>query len=198
MSIAQQYSIMRRHGAPIGSKTAAQAKPAAAVPVPANGGQRSSEEGRQAQEGLDARPERRGAHAGRDRGGAQAFCRPLRVRGGRGVDRVPDPDLAARDRLRWPLQCRQVEPGERPDRSPLARPHLVEPRPHASDQLLRPRQQAPARRPAGLRLRPGLAIDEGDLAGSRLGLSARPAHPQARLPADRLAARREGPPIARP
>jgi YidC/Oxa1 family membrane protein insertase len=43
LSIAQQYSIMRRHGAPIG-KTAA--KPVAAVPAPANGGGNSKKGGK--------------------------------------------------------------------------------------------------------------------------------------------------------
>ena len=39
LSIAQQYTIMRRHGTPIGGgKTPAKPKPVAAVPVPANGG----------------------------------------------------------------------------------------------------------------------------------------------------------------
>jgi YidC/Oxa1 family membrane protein insertase len=39
LSIAQQYSIMRRHGTPIGGgKAPAKAKPVAAVPAPANGG----------------------------------------------------------------------------------------------------------------------------------------------------------------
>jgi YidC/Oxa1 family membrane protein insertase len=39
LSIAQQYTIMRRHGTPIGGgKPPAKAKPVAAVPVPANGG----------------------------------------------------------------------------------------------------------------------------------------------------------------
>ena len=37
LSIAQQYTIMRRHGTPIGAKAAAKAKPVAAVPLPANG-----------------------------------------------------------------------------------------------------------------------------------------------------------------
>jgi YidC/Oxa1 family membrane protein insertase len=38
LSIAQQYSIMRRHGTPIGGKAPAKTKPVAAVPAPANGG----------------------------------------------------------------------------------------------------------------------------------------------------------------
>jgi YidC/Oxa1 family membrane protein insertase len=41
LSIAQQYTIMRRHGAPIGKAAAAKAvadKAVTAEPVPANGG----------------------------------------------------------------------------------------------------------------------------------------------------------------
>jgi YidC/Oxa1 family membrane protein insertase len=38
LSIAQQYSIMRRHGTPVGAKAQAKAKPVPAVPLPANGG----------------------------------------------------------------------------------------------------------------------------------------------------------------
>jgi YidC/Oxa1 family membrane protein insertase len=44
LSIAQQYSIMRRHGTPIGAKAAA--KPVAAVPAPANGGGNSKKGGK--------------------------------------------------------------------------------------------------------------------------------------------------------
>jgi YidC/Oxa1 family membrane protein insertase len=44
LSIAQQYTIMRRHGAPIGAKAAAKnaaaAKTASVEPVPANGGKK--------------------------------------------------------------------------------------------------------------------------------------------------------------
>jgi len=46
LSIAQQYSIMRRHGTPIGSKAATKAKPVAAVPAPANGGSTSKKGGK--------------------------------------------------------------------------------------------------------------------------------------------------------
>ncbi len=46
LSIAQQYSIMRRHGMPIGSKAQPKGKPVAAVPVPANGGGNSKKGGK--------------------------------------------------------------------------------------------------------------------------------------------------------
>jgi YidC/Oxa1 family membrane protein insertase len=48
LSIAQQYTIMRRHGTPIGAKAAAKAKPkaVAAVPLPANGGGSSKKGGK--------------------------------------------------------------------------------------------------------------------------------------------------------
>src|ERR1700747_3475061 len=67
----------------------------------------------------------------------------------------------------------------------------VFPPPHPPDQLLRLGEQALPGRPAGLRLRPGVAVDEGDLARPRLGLFARPSDLEAGLPADRCAARRE-------
>ena len=51
LSIAQQYSIMRRHGTPIGAKAAAKAKPAAAVPVPANGGGAAAKKGGKSKKG---------------------------------------------------------------------------------------------------------------------------------------------------
>jgi YidC/Oxa1 family membrane protein insertase len=50
LSIAQQYTIMRRHGTPIG-KAAAKAKPAAPVPVPANGGGAPSKKGGKSKKG---------------------------------------------------------------------------------------------------------------------------------------------------
>jgi YidC/Oxa1 family membrane protein insertase len=50
LSIAQQYSIMRRHGTPIG-KGAAKAKPAAPVPVPANGGGAPTKKGGKSKKG---------------------------------------------------------------------------------------------------------------------------------------------------
>jgi YidC/Oxa1 family membrane protein insertase len=46
LSIAQQYSIMRRHGTPIGGKAPAKTKPVAAVPAPANGGSTSKKGGK--------------------------------------------------------------------------------------------------------------------------------------------------------
>ncbi len=46
LSIAQQYSIMRRHGTPIGGKAPAKTKPVAAVPAPANGGSSSKKGGK--------------------------------------------------------------------------------------------------------------------------------------------------------
>ena len=51
-------------------------------------------------------------------------------------------DARARDRVRGPLQCRQVEPDQRAHRPQGARPHLAHARPHAGADLLlgRPRR----------------------------------------------------------
>ena len=159
LSIAQQYTIMRRHGTPIGSK----AKPKQAVAAVAGAGSRrwpaaaaaaaARRAARARQEGLMADQKPEAAHAGRDRGGAQALRRALRVRGGRRLVRLAARHRAARGRLRRPLQCRQVEPGQCADRPAHAGPRLGEPRPHAADQFLRPRRPPLPGRPAGLRLR---------------------------------------------
>jgi YidC/Oxa1 family membrane protein insertase len=51
LSIAQQWTIMRRHGAPIGAKAQAKAKTATAVPVPANGGGTPAKKGGKSKKG---------------------------------------------------------------------------------------------------------------------------------------------------
>jgi YidC/Oxa1 family membrane protein insertase len=51
LSIAQQYSIMRRHGTPIGAKAQPKAKPAAPLPVPANGGSPPTKKGGKSKKG---------------------------------------------------------------------------------------------------------------------------------------------------
>ena len=160
LSIAQQYTIMRRHGALSGAKPSGGRRAAGAGPADGGGGGGGGKKGGKGrQEGLMAdRPGRPGrAHAGRDRGGAQALRRALRVHRGRGLVRIAAGHLAARGRLRRPLQCRQVEPGQCAHRPAHAGARLVQPRRHAADQLLRSRRPLHPGRPAGLRLRPGLA-----------------------------------------
>ena len=134
LSIAQQYTIMRRHGTPIGGK--AKPKQAVAVvptPAPADGGAAAAaaaarRAARARPRRADGRPEAGRAHAGRDRGGAQALRRPLRIRGGRRLLRIAAGHRAARDRLRRPFQCRQVEPGQCADRPAHAGARLGQPR----------------------------------------------------------------------
>ena len=91
LSIAQQYTIMRRHGTPIGG---GKAKPAVAAACrrPHLRRHRPKAAVAAARRAARARPRsadgRRRAHAGRDRGGAQALRRPVRVRGRRRLARV--------------------------------------------------------------------------------------------------------------
>ena len=141
LSIAQQYTIMRRHGTPIGGKAQARRGPAvpAPAPAPADGGGGGGKKGGKGGEEALMPDQKQRARAGRDRGGAQALRRPVRVRGRRGLARVAARDLAARGRLRRPLQRRQVEPGQCADRPAHAGAHLVQPGPYAADQFLRPR-----------------------------------------------------------
>jgi hypothetical protein len=191
---------MRRHGAPIGGK----AKPAA-VAVAGDAPRRddwAKKKNKGGQEELmpDEGPEadRVGTRSGGDRGGAQALRRPLRLRGGRGLARIDDPGIslpevafAGRSNVGKSSLVNALT-----GRRTLARTSSS---PGHTRQInfFNLAGQLHPRRPAGLRLRPGLALDEGDVAGSRLGLSARPADAQAHLPADRLAARRERQPTAR-
>ena len=146
LSIAQQYTIMRRHGAPIGGK--AQAKAAAAnaaatagaTPVPAKAAAarraaRRRADGPQAVQRQRAAPET--IEAAR-----KLFAGPCEFIAGAASFESLIPSSPARGGLRRPLQCRQVEPGERADRPAHAGAHLVEPGPHAADQFLRSRPDA--------------------------------------------------------
>ena len=64
---------------------------------------------------------------------------------------------AAGDRVRRPVECRQVERDQRARQSHAARVHEQDAGPHAADQFLPPARRRAARRSAGLRLRRGAA-----------------------------------------
>ncbi len=72
----------------------------------------------------------------------QAVRGRLAVRLGGGLDRDAAADEGHRDRLRRPLQCRQVEPDQRADRPQGAGAHLAHAGPHPGTDLL----QGPGRR----------------------------------------------------
>ena len=100
-------------------------------------------------------------------------------------------DERARDCVRRPLQCRQVEPDQCADRPPRAGAHLEYARPHPGTDFLRRPGSARAGRHAGLRLCGGGQDQGRRLDRSHPRLSARPRHAGARLCADRRAPRAE-------
>ena len=58
-----------------------------------------------------------------------------------GIARVAAADARRRDRLRRPLQCRQIEPDQRADRPQKPRPHLAHARPHPGTDFLHRRRR---------------------------------------------------------
>ena len=98
--------------------------------------------------------------------GRRLFAQPCRfvAASRRASNRLPA-EPASGDRLRRPLQRRQVEPDQRADRPEDARPHLADAGPDPPAQLLRPRRPADAGRSAGLRLRRG--TETGDRRAGR-------------------------------
>ena len=137
----------------------------------------------------DRRPRRR-LRAGDDRGGAQAVRRPVRFLLRRGQVRRPAADRRAGDRLRRPLQRRQVVADQRADRPHDAGAHVEHARADAGADLLRPRRPADPGRHAGLRLRRGRQGEIRHLGRPHPRLSARPPVADARLRAGRRTARR--------
>ena len=198
LSIAQQYTIMRRHGTPI---AAARPSPAvvAAMPAPA-AAMAATAAAAAARRAARARP-----RSADGRSESQQGARRTRSRRRASSSPARASSWPARPRSKSLLAISLPEVAFA-GRSNVGKSSLVNaltgrrtlarisssPGPYAADQFLRPRRPALPGRPAGLRLRPGLAVDEGDLAGPGLGLSARPPDAEARLPADRFAARREG------
>ena len=192
LSIAQQYTIMRRHG------TLRGAKPKQAVAVlPAPSARRRwrrwrDQEGRQGlvQEGLMDDQKPGGRTPAEIEAARKLFAGTCEFVAGAAsfkslpVIALPEIAFAGRSNVGKSSLVNALT-----GRRTLAR--VSASRRHAPDQFLRPRRPLHPGRPAGLRLRPGLQVDEGDLAGPGVGLPARPPDLEARLPADQFAARRE-------
>ena len=132
---------------------------AAAATTSANG-QGAARPEREPRGGRDRRSpdsdrERRRSGSG-DRARAPPVRRALRLRGGHRLDRCAAAARPARNRLRGPVQCRQVDPDQRAHRPAVARADIAHAGAYPATQFLRSRRPADARRPAGLRLRPGI------------------------------------------
>ena len=165
LSIAQQYTIMRRHGTPIGGK--AKPKQAVAVvptPAPADGGAVAAavaaarRAARARPRRADGRPE---AAEGRTPGEIEAARKLFAgtcefVAGAASFESLPAialPEVAFAGRSNV---GKSSLVNALTGRRTLARVS-ASPGAHAADQFLRPRRPLLPGRPAGLRLRPGLA-----------------------------------------
>ena len=124
--------------------------------------------------------------------GRRLFTRRVAVFRRRQHGRRAAADARDRDRLRRPLQCRQVEPDQRAHRPQGARAHLAHARPHPGTDLLPGRGRPQRRGHARLRLCRRRQIQDRGLDRADPRLSARPAQSRARLCADRCAPRAEG------
>ena len=128
----------------------------------------------------------------RDRSRTPAVCRRVGVPVGRRLAAVAAARGGTRNRIRRPLECRQIEPDQRAHRPPRPGADLEYAGPHPGADLLRRPAAARPGRPARLRLcRRGEEQGRGlDRAYSRL--PARPRHARPRLRADRCPPRPQG------
>ena len=169
LTVLQQYYIMTKAG----REGRALGQPLQAVP-------------QEDQPGEDAeRMSEATARARLDRGRAQTVRGPVRIHLRRRAFRRLAAGRAARDRLRGPIERRQVLARQRADRPHRARAHVAHARPHAGAHLLRSQRQGASGRHARLRLRGGRKVEVRVLGRARARLSARPSVARARIRARR-------------
>ena len=77
--------------------------------------------------------------------GRKLFAADWQFAAAAGTSEAPAADEGRRDRVRGPLQCRQVEPDQRAHRAQGAGAHLEHAGPHAGADLLRGRRDSPLR-----------------------------------------------------